>query len=91
MEQSQANIPIGYLTVLLGSLCLNDSVRYKISSRLPGQKIDFLVHKVREFVRLHQRVDRESHQLAGEEGREMWQNYTMRLMHVAEKLEKADS
>ena len=90
MEQSQANVPIGYLTVLLGNLCLNDSVRQKVRSRLPGQQMDFLITEIKKFVRLHQRVDREVNQIEGEEGNEVWQDYTTRLMHVAERLEKAE-
>lgn len=90
MEESYASIPIGYLTILLGNLCLNDAVRYKIRSRLPAQKIDLLLDKVKEFVSFHERVDRMTDQFEGDEGRETSQNYTMRLMKVVERLQNAE-
>ena len=52
--------------------------------------MDFLITEIKKFVRLHQRVDREVNQIEGEEGNEVWQDYTTRLMHVAERLEKAE-
>jgi acyl carrier protein phosphodiesterase len=90
MEESYANVPIGYLTVLLGNLCLNDAVRSKIRSRLPGRKLDLLVEKVKEFVTLHERVDRMTDQFEGDEGREVSQNYTRRLIQVVRRLEQAN-
>ncbi|KAF1998863.1 hypothetical protein P154DRAFT_602401 [Amniculicola lignicola CBS 123094] len=90
MEESQSSVTIGYLTVLLGNLCLNDIVREKIKARLPGQKIDVLVEQVKEFVRYHERVDRMTDQFEGAEGRETWHTFTMRLMLVVERLEKTE-
>ncbi|KAF2868391.1 wings apart-like protein regulation of heterochromatin-domain-containing protein [Massariosphaeria phaeospora] len=90
MHASQSSVTVGYLTVLLGNLCLNAAVRRKVRARLPGNGIALLVDKVREFVRYNERVDRESNQFEGEEGRETWRNFTVRLMLVVEKLEKAD-
>lgn len=91
MEESQANVPVGYLTVFLGNLCLNDAVRRRVRSRLPGQKLDILVDKVKEFVSFHERVDRMTNQFEGAEGREVSQNYTRRLMQVVRRLEQAES
>lgn len=79
---------IGYLTILLGNLCLNRLVRQNVKGLLPGKNMDILIEQIREFVRFNEKVDRESQQLNGEGGRETWQNFTMRLMQVAEKLEK---
>lgn len=89
MEESQSSVTIGYLTILLGNLCLNDEVRSKIRSRLPGQKNDMLVQKVREFIDYNQRVDRIAGQFEGEEGRETVRRFTERLMRVVEGLERA--
>lgn len=91
MEASTASIPIGYLSVLLGNLCLNDLVRSKVRVRLPEQKIDLLVEKVKEFVSYHERADRLTNNFEGEEGRETSRNYTMRLLKVVERLQAADS
>ncbi|ORX91472.1 hypothetical protein BCR34DRAFT_608999 [Clohesyomyces aquaticus] len=91
MEESQSSVAIGYLAVLLGNLCLNGTVRREVCTRLPGQKIDMLVDKVREFAQYNERVDRMTRgQFEGEEGRETWQNFTIRLMLVAERLEKVE-
>ncbi len=91
MEESQSSVTVGYLSLLLGNLCLNDVVRYKVRSRLPGRKMDMLVESVKEFVRYNERVDRETKQFQGEEGRETWRMFTMRLLLVVERLEKAEA
>lgn len=91
MEESQTSVTIGYLTVLLGNLCLNEKVRNKVRARMPGNSIKMLVQKVKEFVLYNQRVDRLTGQFDGEEGREAMRNFTVRLMLVVEKLEKAAS
>lgn len=91
MEESHASVPIGYLTVVLGNLCLNNVVRSKIRSRLPGQTMGLLVDKVKEFVRLHEQVDQMTDQFEGAEGREASQNYTRRLMQVVRRLEETES
>jgi hypothetical protein len=88
MEESQSSVTIGYLTVLLGNLCLNASVRATIQARLPGGNIDMLVRKVREFVLYNQRVDRLTRQFESEEGEETLKNFTARLMRVVEGLER---
>ena len=49
-----------------------------------------LVEKIREFIRYNERVDRETAQFEGEEGRETWHNFTMRLQVVVERLEAAE-
>ncbi|KAF2012874.1 hypothetical protein BU24DRAFT_351973, partial [Aaosphaeria arxii CBS 175.79] len=91
MEASHANVTVGYLTVLLGNLCLNDHVRYKMRLRLPGQTVELLVEKIKEFVRYNERVDRENNDFGGDEGRATWQNFTKRLLLVVERLEVAES
>ena len=90
MEASEASIPIGYLSVLLGNLCLNRVIRAKVRGRLPGQKIDLLIEKVKEFVSYHERAERLTNRFEGEEGRETSRNYTKRLMKVVERLQVAE-
>jgi hypothetical protein len=89
MEESQSSVTIGYLTVLLGNLCLNTTVRSAVCARLPGKKLDMLIQKVKEFVLYNQRVDRLTRQFEGEEGAETLRNFTARLMRVVEGLEQA--
>ncbi|KAF1850992.1 uncharacterized protein K460DRAFT_274859 [Cucurbitaria berberidis CBS 394.84] len=91
MEESHSSVAVGYLTVLLGNLCLNSIVGAKIRTQLPDQRLDMLIDKIKEFVQFHERVDRKTRQFDGEEGQETWQNYIARLMLVVEKLEKAEA
>ncbi|KAF2659006.1 hypothetical protein K491DRAFT_713021 [Lophiostoma macrostomum CBS 122681] len=90
VEETHANVTVGYLTVLLGNLCLNDRIRNRVRSRLPGQSISLLINSVKEFVRYHERVDRLTSQFEGQEGQNTWKNYTARLLLVVERLEKAE-
>jgi hypothetical protein len=87
MEESQLIVPIGYLTILLGNLCLDDNVREKVCSRLPSGKIDMLIQKIREFVLYNQKVDRLAGKFEGREGEERHRNFTARLMLVVDRLE----
>ncbi|KAF2637840.1 hypothetical protein P280DRAFT_472000 [Massarina eburnea CBS 473.64] len=89
MEESQFIVPIGYLTILLGNLCLDTRVRQKVRNKLPDAKIDMLVQKIREFVAYNQRVDRLTGKFDGSEGAETHRNFTHRLMLVVQRLEKA--
>ncbi|OJD38872.1 wings apart-like protein [Diplodia corticola] len=85
MEESQSSVAYGYLAVLLGNLCQNWAVREKVRARLPHQRLDVLIHAVEEFIFVHQKVDKEA--FDGEEGREVWANYTARLQGVIDRLQ----
>jgi hypothetical protein len=90
MEESQSSVAIGYLSVLLGNLCLNESVQAKIRAQLPGRHLSILVDKIKEFVQVHEHANRKAKQYEGEEGQETWQNYTARIMVVVEQLERVE-
>lgn len=89
MEESQSSVAVGYLSVLVGNLCLNESIKAKVRARLPGGELTTLVDKIKEFVRVHEHANRKAKQYEGEEGQETWQNYTARIMLVVEQLEMA--
>ncbi|KNG48345.1 hypothetical protein DDE82_007884 [Stemphylium lycopersici] len=89
VEESHSGVAIGYLAVLLGNLCLSDSVRSQICMLLPDQQLTMLIDSIKEFVRVHEHVDRKAHDFEGTEGQEASQNYTARLMHVVERLQSA--
>lgn len=91
MEDSQSSVAVGYLAVLLGNLCLNSAVRLKVRAQLPGEHLDTLVEKIKEFIQFHEHVDSRSKHFEGEEGQAVWQSYTTRLMLVTKKLEKANT
>ncbi|KAF9734158.1 hypothetical protein PMIN06_007702 [Paraphaeosphaeria minitans] len=87
-EESHTLVPIGYLTVMLGNLCLNTRVRRKVTVLLPGKGIDLLVQRVREFVTHNQRLDQVSGEFEGAQGARTLKNFTIRLMRVVERLEE---
>ncbi|KAF1839047.1 hypothetical protein BDW02DRAFT_626626 [Decorospora gaudefroyi] len=89
MEESHSGVAIGYLTVLLGNLCLNNSIRSKIRALLPNQRLHTLIDGIKDFVRVHEHVDSKTEDFEGAEGQETLQTYTARLLHVVERLEKA--
>ncbi|PVI02768.1 hypothetical protein DM02DRAFT_292955 [Periconia macrospinosa] len=89
MEESHFVVRIGYLTVLLGNLCLDHSIRQRVCELLPGNKLDMLIQKTREFVLYNQKVDRIAGRFEGFEGGETHKNFTARLMMVVERLEGA--
>jgi hypothetical protein len=90
MEESQSSVAVGYLSVLLGNLCLNQSIQAKIRALLPGHHLVTLVDKIKEFVQVHEHANRKAKQYEDEEGQETWQNYTARIMLVVEQLERAE-
>ncbi|KAF2446218.1 hypothetical protein P171DRAFT_519785 [Karstenula rhodostoma CBS 690.94] len=85
VEENHTLVPVGYLTILLGNLCLNARVRRRVMARLPGQRMDLLVQKGREFVEYNQRLDQV--EFEGAQGQRTLQNFTLRLMRVVERLE----
>ncbi|KAF2823627.1 hypothetical protein CC86DRAFT_354761 [Ophiobolus disseminans] len=89
MEESQTSVAVGYLSVLLGNMCLNRSVKTKVRAHLPSQQLTALIDKIKEFVHVHEHVNRKAKQFEGEEGQATWQNYTSRIMMVVKQLEHA--
>lgn len=90
MEESEFSVQIGFLTVLLGNLCLNSVVRSKVQASLPGQQLQPLLDNMKEFARIHEHVDkRTASHFEGSEGQEALNNYYIRIMHVVRKLEGA--
>jgi hypothetical protein len=89
MEESHSGVAVGYLTVLLGNLCLNKFVRNQVRARLPEQRLDVLIESIKDFVRVHEHADSKTQEFEGAEGQETWQTYTARLLLVVEKLERA--
>jgi hypothetical protein len=76
--------------VLLGNLCLNESVRAKIRAELPQERLDMVIDKIKEFIQVHKHADLGASQVEGVESQETWHNYTARLMRVVKNLEKVE-
>ncbi|UPX12577.1 uncharacterized protein EKO05_0003121 [Ascochyta rabiei] len=90
VEESEFSVQVGFLTVLLGNLCLNNTVRSKVRASLPGQQLQPLLEQMKEFARIHEHVDkRTASRFEGPEGKEALNNYYLRIMHVVRKLEGA--
>lgn len=56
MEKTQLNVALGYLSVLLGYLCLRDSIRDRFVSVHPKKSIQPLVDSINEFIAFHRKV-----------------------------------
>ncbi|KAL2260176.1 hypothetical protein VTK26DRAFT_5922 [Humicola hyalothermophila] len=56
MEETQLNVALGYLSILLGYLCLSDSIRDRFASVHPRKGIQPLVASINEFIAFHEKV-----------------------------------
>jgi hypothetical protein len=83
VEASQANVPYGYLSLLLVNLCQNETVRRHIVGAMPAAGLRELVDTAEEFIRIHQKTDRE---LVDQVGAEVHETYTNRLLSMVERL-----
>ncbi|KAF8427336.1 wings apart-like protein regulation of heterochromatin-domain-containing protein [Tirmania nivea] len=89
MEETQSNVAFGYLSILLGNLCRNTTVRGVVRSQMPKKNLEPLVTAVQEFVSHNQKVD-EERAITGGEG-EVWHTgFTERLEQVAIRLKAAE-
>lgn len=90
IEESHTNVAFGYLTILLGTLCQDDHIRYHMRAKLPNGGIKLLLGAVEEFIRHHRRVDREimggDGADAGMELEERENEFTARLGEVVVRL-----
>lgn len=87
MEETQFNVALGYLSVLLSYLCLNDDVRAQVRLRLPGRRLRPMINMALEFLHYHKEVDAHLHSVAVVEGGVHPQDgFTERLQSVIESL-----
>lgn len=56
---------------------------------LPNKRLDTLIDSIKDFVRVHEHVDKKVEDYEGTEGQEALQTYTARLMNVVERLQSA--
>ncbi|KAK3308656.1 wings apart-like protein regulation of heterochromatin-domain-containing protein [Chaetomium strumarium] len=56
MEKTQLNVALGYLSILLGYLCLSDSIRDRFVSVHPKRNIQPLIDSLNEFIAFHRKV-----------------------------------
>jgi hypothetical protein len=56
MEKTQLNVALGYLSVLLGYLCLSDSIRDRFVLVHPKKNTQPLLDSINEFILFHRKV-----------------------------------
>ena len=84
MEETQFNVAVGYLSVLLSNLCLDNSLKPHICSKMPGQTLQPIKDAAIEFLEYHRQVDS---QLSDVDQRGGSQDvFTERLQKMIERL-----
>ncbi|KAI5209038.1 hypothetical protein E4T39_00998 [Aureobasidium subglaciale] len=81
-EEMQASIPYGWLSVLLGYICLDRTARTKICDELPGKNGVVLVDAVEVMALMSQQVDSQ----AAEEREETTSGFTQTLLALVDRL-----
>ncbi|KAI5249767.1 hypothetical protein E4T47_00986 [Aureobasidium subglaciale] len=81
-EEMQASIPYGWLSVLLGYVCLDETARTKICDELPGKNGGVLVDAVEVMALMSQQVDSQ----AAEEREETTSGFTQTLLALVDRL-----
>ncbi|GAB1314316.1 Wings apart-like protein C-terminal domain-containing protein [Madurella fahalii] len=56
MEETQLNVALGYLSILLGYLCLRESIRDRFVSVHPKKRVQPLLDSINEFIAFHHKV-----------------------------------
>lgn len=84
-EETNLNVAVGYLSVLLGFLCLNVDVKAWVSARLQGGTPTQLVDALTEFLRYYRQVGQEVYR--GEAEVDHKNGYVGRLEGLVENLD----
>ncbi|KAF1346748.1 hypothetical protein BDV97DRAFT_225526 [Delphinella strobiligena] len=87
-EETHSNVAYGFLAVLLGNLCVNGNVREEVRDSLPGKTLRSLLAAIDEFAQHNRKVD--SQTFENEEGRDVWEHFTERLMAVVKRLQELE-
>ena len=56
MEKTNTNVALGFLSVLLGYVCLHGPCRTLFEENNPGNGIDCLVASIQQFTDVHRRT-----------------------------------
>jgi len=83
VEKSQLNVAFGYLSVLLGYLCLYEPIRERFAGLHPGGLAP-LRDSIREFIAYHKAAD-----YAAEETRTEASSFIGRLQILVDQLRRA--
>ncbi len=83
MEQSHLNVALGYLSILLGYLCLLDPIRERFVSVHPKKNIRPLLDSINEFIAFH-------HTVAQADGASAQSGALPRLQSLVQQLKQQD-
>ncbi|KAK3373976.1 hypothetical protein B0T24DRAFT_649706 [Lasiosphaeria ovina] len=85
MEKTQLNVALGYLSILLGYLCLGESIRERFVLVHPKKSFQPLLDSINEFIAFHHKVAEQTN----EEGAKQDSDFTglARLQGLVEQLE----
>jgi len=56
MEETQLNVALGYLSILLGYLCLRSPIRSRFVEIHPQKGLQPLLDSIKEFIAFHQKI-----------------------------------
>ncbi|KAL2133549.1 hypothetical protein VTI74DRAFT_2161 [Chaetomium olivicolor] len=82
MEKTQLNVALGYLSILLGYLCLSDPIRDRFVTVHPKKSIQPLLDSVNDFIA----VNRKAAEGQGDEGAKQSSGSLARLQNLADQL-----
>lgn len=57
LEKTGENVPLGFLSFVLGYLCLEASIKDRVISQLPDRRMGHLIFFIEEFLVLFKAVD----------------------------------
>ncbi|OJJ48768.1 hypothetical protein ASPZODRAFT_1316459 [Penicilliopsis zonata CBS 506.65] len=84
VPEIQYKVAIGYLSVLLATLCLDSDLRIQVEKYLNGNDLAGLLSTVDEFLHYHQTVEKNSHSV--DPAYDSMAGFTARLQHVVAQL-----
>ncbi|KAI5803233.1 hypothetical protein EDC01DRAFT_500785 [Geopyxis carbonaria] len=57
LEKTEANVALGYLSLVLGELCIDNHIRYRVRSKLPNASFVSLLDVLEEFMGHYRRLE----------------------------------
>ncbi|KAL1302569.1 hypothetical protein AAFC00_002950 [Neodothiora populina] len=87
-QETQSNVAYGFLAVLLGNICQNDTARNEVRAYFPDRKLQPLLLAIDEFADHNRKVDSQAQE--NDEGHEVWRDFTGRLMAIVSCLRHLD-
>lgn len=84
--QTHSNVAFGYLSILLCTLSLDESVRARLRRSLCGNGLSRVLATAEEFLQYHRKVEDELRSLGGEQ--DQVAGFTSRLQGLVERIRR---